>query len=291
MPSLKQSEVKWMGRIRALLGCNYKALAYFRISLGFLLLLELLLRFRFLHVFYSDEGTLPLRILLPKIDNLYRFLCVHAYSGSLLYQQLLLSIQVVLAFCLMIGYQCELSAMLSWFLYLSLTLRNTWLNFILDRYFHYMLFYSMFLPLEYWSVDSLQKQRKSTEQRNDTIVSIATIAIKAHVFWIYLDAGYGKYSDPLGGWTYNADPLPALDTYARHTLAARYLYALLTPKGLRIMTPMVVYLELFCVPMTLVASYLGNRKVALHTILLICSLHVGIALTVRNTVLLSSVAW
>jgi hypothetical protein len=158
-----------------------------------------------------------------------------------------------------------------------------------------MLFYAMFLPLDYWSVDSLQKKKKKVtsqqEQQNDTIVSMATIAIKAHVLWIYLDAGYGKYSDPLGGWTYNADPLPALDTYARHTLAARYLYALLTPKGLRIMTPTVVYLELFCAPITLIASYLGSRKVALYTILLICSLHVGIALTVRNTVLLSSVAW
>jgi hypothetical protein len=156
-----------------------------------------------------------------------------------------------------------------------------------------MLFYAMFLPLEYWSVDSFHKTKKNvtSEQQNNTIVSIATIAIKAHVLWIYLDAGYGKYSDPLGGWTYNADPLPALDTYARHTLAARYLYALLTPKGLRIMTPMVVYLELFSAPIVLIASYLGNRRVAFHTILLICSLHFGIALTVRNTVLLSSVAW
>lgn len=293
MTQFKQIDTKWTGGLPAMLGCNYKALAYFRISLGFLLTLELILRFRFLHVFYSDEGTLPLRILLPKIDSLYRILCVHAYFGSLLYEQILLSIQVVFAFFLMVGYKCELSAVISWFLYLSLTLRNTWLNFILDRYFHYMLFYAMFLPLEYWSVDSFRKTKKNvtSERQNDTIVSIATIAIKAHVLWIYLDAGYGKYSDPLGGWTYNADPLPALDTYARHTLAARYLYALLTPKGLRIMTPTVVYLELFCAPIVLIASYLGNRWVAFRTILLICSLHVGIALTVRNTVLLSSVAW
>lgn len=41
---------------RAVFGCTYEALALFRISLGILLTLELVTRFRFLHPFYSDEG-------------------------------------------------------------------------------------------------------------------------------------------------------------------------------------------------------------------------------------------
>ncbi len=56
------------------------------------------------------------------------------------------------------------------------------------------------------------------------------------------------------------------------------------------MTPTVVYVELFAAPIALLGSYIGNRKVVLYTIATICSLHVGIALTVRNTYLLSSVA-
>jgi hypothetical protein len=56
------------------------------------------------------------------------------------------------------------------------------------------------------------------------------------------------------------------------------------------MTPTVVYAELFAAPLTLLGSYIGNRKLVLSSIALICSLHIGIALTVRNTVLLSSVA-
>jgi len=39
-----------------MLGSSVEALALFRISLGILLVIELILRFRFLHVFYSDEG-------------------------------------------------------------------------------------------------------------------------------------------------------------------------------------------------------------------------------------------
>lgn len=44
------------GGWQAVFGCTYEALALFRVSLGVLLTCELLLRFRFLHVFYSDEG-------------------------------------------------------------------------------------------------------------------------------------------------------------------------------------------------------------------------------------------
>lgn len=142
----------------------------------------------------------------------------------MLYQQCLLTIQVIFATSLMLGYKTHIASVASWYLYLSLTLRNTWLNFILDRYFHYMLFYSMFLPTATcWSIDAIIGKQSGINVRaknlNRTIVSLATIAIKLQVCWIYLDAGQGKYNDPLGGWTFNADPLPALDTYARHTVS------------------------------------------------------------------------
>lgn len=88
-----------------------------------------------------------------------------------------------------------------------------------------MLFYLMLLPTaSCWSVDNFISAKSGSEEKrekqlNRTIVSLATIAIKMQVCWIYLDAGQGKYNDPLGGWTINADPLPALDTYARHTVS------------------------------------------------------------------------
>mmetsp|Transcript_34474 Transcript_34474/g.50570 ORF Transcript_34474/g.50570 Transcript_34474/m.50570 type:complete len:404 (+) Transcript_34474:61-1272(+) len=287
------------------LGCNIHALAIFRITLGFMLLLELLLRFRFLHPFYSDEGTLPRHILLPQTDDIYRALCMHCGFGSLNAQRILLSIQCLFATTLSIGYYTRLSSIASWLLYLSLTLRNTWLNFILDRYFHYLLFYSMFLPSldEVWSVNAYLRQRNQQQpspslkyqsygknRTTKTIISPAIIALKLQILWIYMDAGYGKYSDPLQGWSFHADPLPALDTYARHTLGAQYLYTLLGPFGLRLMTPTVVYAELGCPIVALLGSWLGWHKVVQVAVALICSLHVGIALTVRNTVLLSLVA-
>jgi len=270
-----------------MLGSNYEAIAMYRISLGVMLLIELCSRFQYLHPFYSDSGTLPLKLLLPKSDSLYKAICMHCYSGSMIYLQLLLAVQVALAVMLIVGYKTKLASIASWILYLSLTLRNTWLNFILDRYFHYLLFYSMFLPLDgAHAVDA----KKYKHDHRETFISPGTIAFKVLITWLYWDAGYGKYSDPLQGWTLNAKPLPALDTYVRHTVAARIMYGLLGPAGLRLMTPTVVYAEMFCAPVALLGSLVGNKRVVYATIIGMCSIHIGIAFTMRNTVLLSSVA-
>jgi hypothetical protein len=116
-----------------------------------------------------------------------------------------------------------------------------------------------------------------------------TVVFKLLITWLYWDAGYGKYSDPMQGWTLNA-PLPALDTYVRHTVGARYMYGLLGPIGLRYMTPTVVYAEMFCAPVALLGSALGSKKTIYAVIILMCFMHIGIAVTMRNTVVLSLVA-
>ena len=159
------------------------------------------------------------------------------------------------------------------------------------RYVHYLLFYSMFLPLDgVWAIDSAKKKNNNTIA--STFVTPATIALKLLIVWLYWDAGYGKYSDPLKGWTMNPlyNALPALDTYVRHTTVARYLYALAGSAGLRYMTPTVPYVEMFGAPVALVGSYLGSKKLVYTAVVLMCTMHIGIALTINNTVLLSLVA-
>ena len=160
----------------------------------------------------------------------------------------------------------------------------------------------MFLPVgDEWSLDAVLRRRKKgsvrgntenekAEQRPSVFVNPATVALKLLVFWIYLDAGLGKYFDPKHGWTYHADPLPALDTYARHTVFAQHLYGLLGPEGLRFLTPIVVYVEILCVPVALVGSYLGNTSIVYGAIGAICQMHLGISLSIRNSNLLSYVA-
>jgi hypothetical protein len=164
----------------------------------------------------------------------------------------------------------------------------------------------MFMRLDgAWSIEGGKdnKDRNKIITKTTTFVTPATVAFKLFVAWLYFDAGYGKYTDPLHGWTLDAHPLPALDTYGRHTAAARYAYGLLGPVGLRLMTPTVVYVELLGVPTAFLASFFSSgrsrrgddKKKAGRTLLyctigLMCSMHVGIALTMNNTVLLSLVA-
>jgi hypothetical protein len=278
-------------RWKGVLGCTYASLALFRITFGLLLTVELLLRFRFLYPFYTDHGVCPLPLLLNRVDGLYKILCIHCLSGELHFQQVLLSIQVILAMGISLGVTgTNVMCIISWFLYFSLTLRNTWLNYILDRYIHYLLFLSMFLPLNRcWSV----AERKPTDKSGNMnasgwYISPATITMKLLVLWIYIDAGSGKFSNQ--GWSFAADPLPALDTYARHTLVAQYMTALWGAMGWRILTPLVVYVELGAAPLALLGSVLHRPVLCYTAVALIASLHIGISLTIRNAGLLSFIA-
>jgi hypothetical protein len=103
--------------------------------------------------------AMPLRLLIPRIDKFYKTICLHCHFGELWQQQVLLTIQTCAAVLFTLGYQTRLMAIASWYLYTSLILRNTWLYFILDRYFYHLLFYSMFLPLdEKWSLSNRYKK-------------------------------------------------------------------------------------------------------------------------------------
>jgi hypothetical protein len=123
---------------------------------------------------------MPLRLLLPKIDDLYKSVCLHCHFGELWQQQVLLAIQTFVAVLFTVGYQTRIMAIASWYLYMSMILRNTWLYFILDRYIYYMLFFAMFLPLdECWSVTSnSNKLKKGTtlSQSRGIVVSPATVS-------------------------------------------------------------------------------------------------------------------
>jgi hypothetical protein len=317
--------------VTRMLSCTYEALAIYRIVFGTLLTIELLNRYRYLHAFYTNDGTYPLPLLYQHIDTMYHSVCIlHCTASSILQQQILLGIHVFCSVLWTLGcaykprqqYWNNILCFLLWYLYLSLTLRNIWLSYILDRYIHYLLFIGIFLPLhQHYTIssvlfvrnnmtsttatvinDSVSKRTttltttptstaKALKQNNNNYthsvaiiddgdnvrdsdpsqlqrstssptccilyISPATICIKLLLLWIYIDAGYGKYQNQ--GWSYNAYPLPALDTYARHTIVAQYITTIIggTP-GWRILTPLVVYIELCCVPTALLGWLLYN---------------------------------
>lgn len=290
---------------RAVLGSNWGtnlgALGVFRIALAVALLLELHDRtFSEGNVagFYSDQGIWPAQFMHERSSAMHIWLCPHSWQNGAFFAPLVAA-QFALAVCLMLGWHTRLVAILSWFLYNSLTLRNVWLSYIADRYFHILLLYASLLPcgarMSWDGLVAKQGPRTVNIKGDDTAWAASWQLLgtlyKLQILWIYLDAGYGKWTDPLGGWSYNASPLPALDTYTRHTSFAVWLYKLIGPFGLRLLTPAVVGVELLA-PMAVILSGCMRVPASLQIFLisLLPSMHVGISLTLVNTVSLSIVA-
>lgn len=280
---------------------DLRSLAAFRIALACALVYELSDRVfstNTLEGFYSEEGIWPARLMQDHSTPLHVWLSPHSwYDGSL--TAALLVMQFGAAFCLLLGWQARLAALLSWLLYNSLTLRNVWLSYIADRYFHILLLYAALLPCgRRFSLDrALSKgsqvdgSKSSDDDDQVAGLPVASLLFKLQILWIYLDAGWGKLNDPLQGWSFGATPLSALDTYTRHTHFAIWLYRALGPQGLRLMTPTVVAAELLAPAAVLVASAAGASL--WFQVGLICVLplmHLGISLALVNTVSLSIVA-
>ena len=235
---------------------------------------EIYSRVAFTDVYYSETSTHPLSSL-DGVDKSFAVVGlphILASSKGMDVFRGLLYIQCALA-GLTALYPTPLRCALSWWLYFSLCLRNTWLFFILDRYFHFFLLLSVF-----------------TSSRETPFIGV--MAGRLQLLWIYVDAGYGKVTDPFRGWT--ASPaegrLPALDSYTRHTYGARVMYTLLGSEGLKYMTPLVAWAEVVLAPMAVLASLTGYKRMQAACVLALMGLHIGIALTLNNTVLLGGVA-
>ena len=94
--------------------------------------------------------------------------------------------------------------MVCWMLHASSMLRNPQLSFIFDRYLHVLLLLAACMPTD----------------REKPRVSVASCALAAQLVLIYVDAGRGKLTSPDAAWSVGAE-VGALDTYMRHTPAAR----------------------------------------------------------------------
>ena len=178
-------------RFWVMFGCTYPAMALFRIGLNLLVTMELLSRFTYLPSFYSNgdtDGTLPISLLWNKVDPLYQFILCFPYSycyGDLFQQQVLLGVQVAISIAITLGfYGSNTLCFISWYLYFTLTLRNTWLSYILDRYIHYLLFLSIFLP--HYECYSIHSYLRSLRQRKKRVLYTSSRSRSSSESLVYL---------------------------------------------------------------------------------------------------------
>ena len=177
------------------LAVDVRALAAFRIGIGATLLLDVILRSRYLAVFYTDAGVLP-RTTLREFYPLISHLSIHTLSGSIVAQSVLFIITGVCSISVILGYRTRAAMMCSFFLIVSLHARNPIVLSAGDSLLRRLYFWGMFLPLG--TVYSLDAHRDSTRHENTStsgkpqqIFSVAGVGLLVQVLIVYLtNAGY-----------------------------------------------------------------------------------------------------
>lgn len=124
-----------------------RSLTLFRIVLAFGVLLDLWERFVNASYFYSEDGLLPRALWEAQYGDLAYYWTVHFLGGSPLLFRGVLLVQMALALALLAGFRTRWAAALSWFLLLSLVLRNPLIFYGGDKLAPLLLLIGAFLPL------------------------------------------------------------------------------------------------------------------------------------------------
>ena len=163
--------------VRDRVAVDTRALGVFRISLGVLLLADLLLRARDLRAHYSDSGVFPR----PAAIELYDPLSLHLAVGDVPQLAVLFALQGVVALAFLVGYRTRLATLSTWLLWLSLHARFPLALNGGDTLLRLSLFWSLFVPLgARFSVDALHR-----EAPPDRIASLGTAALLGQVLFMY----------------------------------------------------------------------------------------------------------
>ena len=140
-------------KIEELLGIDLRSLGLFRIALGFIVLIDLVIRATSIEAHYTDAGVVP-RALVFEYGEQPWFLSFHMLSGGLPLQIILFLFTGVGALALLTGYRSRIACFLSWALMLSLHVRNPFVNNLGDWILIDLLFWGMFLPIV-WGVRTI----------------------------------------------------------------------------------------------------------------------------------------
>jgi predicted DCC family thiol-disulfide oxidoreductase YuxK len=181
-------------KITNLFSIDLRALVAFRITIGIIIILDLLQRLPHIVAFYTDFGFMPREALLELFANPHR-ISIHTANGQLWFQLLLFALAAIAALCMIVGYRTRVATILSWFLLISLHNRNELILQGGDNLFHLLLFWSMFLPLgasfsldKAWGVSQLDPD----SEENKRIFSMGTVAFLVQVFLAFFMAALLK---------------------------------------------------------------------------------------------------
>lgn len=170
-------------KLKNIFGIDLRGLAFFRISLAMLIIIDLIKRTSDLEVFYTDSGILPRVAMFSLLYNSSQF-SFHLLSGSVYFQAFLFLISGIFALFLLLGFKTRLATFISWILLLSLHIRSPFSIDGGDLLMRLMLFWSCFLPLgACFSVDSALN--KKPIETNKILFSFGTAGLLLQIAFMY----------------------------------------------------------------------------------------------------------
>lgn len=143
---------------------DLRSLALFRVSIGLVVLTDLLIRSVWIKAHYSDWGILPRKLLMDGGLNEFKF-SFQLFNGRVEFQIFMFLVAFFFSLLFTLGYKTKITGFVSWVLLVSLTNRNNEIINSGDTILKLMIFWSLFLPIaEVFSIDSaLRKEKKKIE--------------------------------------------------------------------------------------------------------------------------------
>lgn len=165
---------------------DYRSLALFRVLLGVLLLIDLIIRFQHLQVFYANSGVLPNEYIY-NVTEYFQPSVLLAFEG-LLPVYFFFTFALLVYLCFILGIYTRVTTFALWIVTFSLINRNPFVLSSGYSILYLLIFWSMFLPLgRYYSVDARFRDQDE-EQDSFSFYSIRTFAILFQILLIYFAA-------------------------------------------------------------------------------------------------------
>ncbi len=181
---------------------DLRALAIWRMALGAVVLIDIVLRLRDLQAFYGDQGILSRAFYFQQsweYPGYHLFLATGTTGGLLV----MFAVWALAAFCLMIGYNPRIAGLVTWYFVTSIQLRNPMVMDGGDDLLRLLLFWTPFLPLgARWSWDA--RQRPEWAKLPNAYRSVATFGVTTQLFVLYFFAAFLKNGED---WLKTGDAL------------------------------------------------------------------------------------
>jgi len=260
-----------MSKISEIFSLDLRSLAMLRIGLGLFILGEALCLLPYVNLLLSSDGVLPTALIdLNNREYAYQWQ-LYFFSDAQLWPYFLLTITILSAVALILGFYTRTATFLCWILLAALMQRNPHIAYGAYPLALMILFWSLFLPLgARFALDSCYR---GSIAKVGQIFSIATVGLYTLFVILYLSAALYKLD--LASWSEGTHIYYALSMLDQPRWLGQVIYQY--PQLLEHLTYQTIFLELFG-PLLFI-SPIATKIVRSIVIAIFLLFHLGLALT------------